>query len=155
MTDQHSLYDYDADAQPDAEKTITIAHVDEPHDVYGGRHSHGAHMGETLPPEKGWLGNPYRLSDFSREQAINRFEMAFHDELRKSSRFCNAVLSLTGKVVACHCRRSGDDEPACHLDVVRNYLLEGYVHWIAHHEHDIALTEAEHKQMADDPEGEI
>jgi len=152
MTNEKTLFDFDPDAQPTSEKTITICHVDEDHDVYGGRHSYGRCMGETAPGQNGWLGNPYTVADHGREECIAMFKTRFNSELRQNHEFCLAVTALTGQRVACHCRHSDEDEPACHLDVVREALLDGRVYRIAHDLHDITLTDAERDQMADPEE---
>jgi len=140
-SDNSTLYDFDPDAQPESEQTITVGHVSEPHDFYGGRHTHGSQMGETNPPSKGWLGNPFTVAQYGREECIEKFEQAFIDELRDNHAFCNAVTALDGNVVACHCRETSEDSPSCHLDVVREMLLDGTVFAIAHHVHDIPLCD--------------
>lgn len=149
---QADIYAFDPDAQPDDQKTITVCHVDDAHDVYGGRHTHGSCMGETIPPHKGWLGNPFRVTDYGRLECIEKFEQAFLQHLKNSKPFCNAVCSLPGQRVACHCRHRDEDATegdACHLDVVRTALLDGRVFRIAHTTHDIALTTTERDRMAD------
>ena len=148
--DNKRLYDYHPDAQPEDDQTITVAHVDDPYDVYGGRaRRECGHMGGTQPPRRGWLGNPYRVAEYGREDAIDEFEDAFARELRDERAFCNAVLGLCGQVVACHCRHLTDDEPACHLDVVREWLLDGRVFRIAHDIHGIPLSGWQTERMAD------
>lgn len=147
-TDNKKLRDFDPDAEPTSEKTITIAHVNEPHDVYGGRATGGKSMEDRQPPHKGWLGNPFLVAEDGRETCIRKFRDAFLVKLRDDRQFCNAVLSLQGQVVACHCREQGEDEPACHLDVVRRFLLDGLVHRIAHDTHGIPLTDYGKERMA-------
>lgn len=149
MTEQNSLYDYDPDAAPDEEYTITVGHVDEPHDHYGGRGSHGRCFGETDPTSHGWLGNPYTLAERTREEAIHLFDAHFYETIRDDRDICNAVMALTGDVVACHCRRTTEDEPACHLDVIKAALLDGEVFTIADEVHDIPLPEWMEERKAD------
>lgn len=150
MTDDTTLFDFDPSAQAEDEKTIEVCHVAEPFDIYGGRAKGGIAMGDHHPPKKGWLGNPYRVTDYGREHCIKLFEADFYDRLRESRDFCNAVLSLMGKRVACHCRRSDEsDGKACHLDIVRHALLDGHVQRIAHDVHDITLTDKERGMMCD------
>jgi len=146
--DNQTLYDFDPDAQPESERSITVAHVDEPHDVYGGRHSYERHMGEQNPGSKGWLGNPFTVAQYGREECIEKYRGAFLKELRDSRGFCNAVVALDGRVVACHCRKSNEDSPACHLDVVREALLDGTVFGIAKHLHDIPMVDWKHEEAA-------
>ena len=148
MAQHNTLFDYDPDAQPRDERTIKVCHVDEPYDFYGGRASYGRCLGEADPTSSGWLGNPFKLADHSREEAIEKFEEAFINELSESRAFCNAVLGLEGNRVACHCRHSKETEPACHLDVVREALLDGRVYLIAQKRHQIALTDAQLDRMA-------
>lgn len=150
-TDNKSLYDYDPDAQPENEQTIAIVHVSEDYDVYGGRAPHGRCMGETDPSGRGWLGNPYRLANHGRQEAIEKFERAFIDELRNSRAFCNAVVGLPNQRVACHCRYADDDSPPCHLDVVKEALLDGRVYCIADRVHEIPLPDWK-QELACDPE---
>lgn len=149
------LYDFDPDAQPEDEATLTVAHVDEPHDLYGGRQRRGSstdHLGEVNPTKKGWLGNPHLVSEHGRETAIDLFERSFMLELRGSWAFANALIGLPGQVVACHCRHTHESEPACHLDVVREKLLDGTVFGIAHHCHDISMPEWMRKKAKPAPE---
>lgn len=139
---QSDLYDYDRAAQPTNEQTITVCHIDESFDFYGGRARGGKHIGNTQPLSKGWLGNPYRLSDgHSRDEAIEKFEEQFIEELRDRNALVNAVIGLPGNRVACHCRRSEEDKPRCHLDVIREKLLDGTVYCIAQEIHDIPICE--------------
>jgi hypothetical protein len=136
-----TLYDFDPEAAPKHERTITICHVDEDYDVYGGRAKRGACLGETNPPHRGWLGNPFRLSNYGREGCIEKFEPNFIAQLRSSRALCNAVVGLPGRRVACHCRETRETSPACHLDVVQEALLDGRVARIALDIHDIAIPE--------------
>lgn len=137
---QSTFHHFDTDAVPESDRTITVAHIDDPYDVYGGRGPHGRCLGATNPGKRGWLGNPHRLAYHSRQEAIEKFETAFLAELRENWHFCNAVIGPPGQVVACHCRHIDDDEPACHLDVIREALLDGTVFSIAL-DHDIAIPE--------------
>jgi len=148
-TEDSDLFAYDTEAQPTDQRTLTVCHVNESYDIYGGRHNHGRQMGEVNPPTKGWLGNPYRVSDYGREKCIELFEEAFIDQLRDNRVFCNAVAALPGTRVACHCRHQNETEPACHLDVVREALLDGRVFRVAHSIHGIPLTEIEKSRMCD------
>lgn len=151
MTENSKLRDFDPDAAPDSDKTLTVAHVDEAYDIYGGRATGSKSMADVQPPYKGWLGNPHRLAecDGGREEAIEKFEQDFIEKLRDDRLFCASVATLSGKVVACHCRSQTEDEPACHLDVVREHLLSGVVYRIAHDAHDLPLTDFEKTEMAD------
>jgi hypothetical protein len=102
-------------------------------------------LGETAPPSKGWLGNPFKVSDYGREKCIEMYEKAFLKELEESWHFTNACVGLPGRVVACHCRRTTEDEPACHLDVVREALLDGTVFGVARDVHEISMADWKHE----------
>lgn len=140
-SDQSSFHDFDPESTPESDRTITIVHVDESHDLYGGRGAYGRYLGETNPTKKGWLGNPHRVADHGREECIELFEETFIQVLRDDFRVANACVALPGRVVACHCRKRSEDEPACHLDVVREKLLDGTVFGIAKHAHDIPMAD--------------
>lgn len=140
MTDQSKFTQFDKETPTDR-RTITVAHVSEDYDLYGGRATHGRCLGEAEPPQSGWLGNPHTLSNHSREEAIDLYRDDFIRQLAQSWRFVNACVALPGTTVACHCRRSDEDEPGCHLDVVRELLLDGTVFGFAKHAHDISMAE--------------
>lgn len=145
MQDQNTLYDYDPDAAPENERTITIAHVDDPYDYYGGRGTYGRCLGETNPPHNGWLGNPFRVADYGREECIEKFDDYFLEAVRSNKALCGGLVGLPGTVVACHCRHIKEDEPRCHLDVIREKLLSGEIFTIADRVHDITLPEWQHE----------
>lgn len=149
--DDKSLGDFDVDAVPTEDRTITVCHVSEAYDTYGGRSNYGGWLGNEQPSKKGWLGNPFPLSDYTRTEAIEKYEHRFLETLATSKPVANAVVGLPGCAVACHCRRSDEDEPACHLDVVREWLLEGYAFYVAAEEHDISMPEWMH-ELATKPE---
>jgi len=128
--------DHDQDAQessdllgvPAAEITagITVCHRDDPHDVYGGRGRGSANVRTTPPEERGWLGNPFKLGDSDdRAEVIARYVPTFYGRLASDPDFRAAVLDLPGKRVACWCRHAEEDAPACHLDVVDQFLRGG------------------------------
>jgi hypothetical protein len=141
MTKQHDLTKYDRNAAPTDQRTIIVSHVSEDTDLYGGRANRGRCMGETDPPRSGWLGNPHRVADHGREEAIEKFREDFVEQLRTDWGFANACVSLPGQSVACHCRQSNEDEPDCHLDVVRSLLLDGTVFAAAYYDHDISMAD--------------
>lgn len=111
---------YDEGGEP----TITVCHVREPYDIYGGRGRQAAHLLNTPVGQRGWLGNPYRLDDHDRDTAVAKYARAFLGRLR-TTEFSDAVEDLRGQRVACWCRRSDEAEPRCHLDVVRAFLADG------------------------------
>lgn len=73
--------------------------------------------------ERGWLGNPYALSDgYSREESVELFSELFHSRLRADREFREAVHDLAGSVLGCWCRSLDVGAPACHGDVIADYL---------------------------------
>lgn len=110
------------------EDTIQVCHVDEEQfDEYGGRsyrNGKNRHLGNTEVGNTGWLGNPFTTDTLPRQQAIELYERAFQYRMIHDDEFRKEVVALRGKQVACHCRHSDDDSPACHLDVVRDFLSE-------------------------------
>lgn len=133
------LDDYDVESPTntlaDTDFGITVCHIIENYDLRGHRH-YGSGMDERNPPHSGWLGNPYPKDEHGRETCIRLFRSDFKDKLRTDPNFALAVKSLSGRAVACYCRRSDEDEPACHLDVVDELLSNGFVHGCCHHLHD-------------------
>jgi hypothetical protein len=151
VSDRPDLDEFLDTQSPDTQDQtgVTICHVSEDFEVYGGRGPGARSMEDTHPPHKGWLGNPYPASDHGRENCIGMFKRDFYDALRDRPDFANAVLSLSGRSVACYCRASDADDPACHLDVVDAALQSGHVQRIAHQIHDIPLTEQQTAEMCD------
>lgn len=87
-------------------------------DVYIGRANGGKdHMMNTLPTKKGWLGNPYSLSEYSREQSIKKFKIDFKHKLKNDLYFRQEVKKLKGKILGCFCKPK-----SCHGDVIKEYL---------------------------------
>ncbi|WP_276253606.1 DUF4326 domain-containing protein [Halomontanus rarus] len=90
-------------------------------DVYAGRAKSGeSNLLNTEPGDRGWLGNPYSVERFGREQAIAMYTHAVLHRCEQDVEFRNALGDLqgTGTVLGCWCRRLEDDEPACHCDVL-------------------------------------
>lgn len=87
--------------------------------VYIGRADDGqVHMATTTSPGvMGWLGNPYKLKDYSREESIEKFRRDFYHRLRQSAWFRRSVLQCVGKKLVCWCKPE-----ACHGDVIAEYL---------------------------------
>lgn len=107
-------------------KGIIVCHKTEPHDTYGGRGTNCSHLLNTSPPDRGWLGNPYRLRDYDyRLAVIEKYATAFLIKIEANHEFKAAVHDLDGERVACWCRHSNESEPPCHLDVVNEYIESG------------------------------
>lgn len=87
-------------------------------DVYIGRGPGGRDMHTTPIGERGWLGNPYAVDEYGREESIDRFRSDFEDRLETDSEFRQAVRELAGKCLGCWCQNIEDDEPACHGEII-------------------------------------
>lgn len=94
-------------------------------EYYIGRGQNQRHMlSDTVTPgDRGWLGNPYSLQDgFDREDSIKKFGKAFCDKLERDDEFREAVHDLEGDTLGCWCQREDEDSPACHGEVIAEYL---------------------------------
>jgi len=103
-------------------EVVNINHVrHDEWDVYIGRKNDGVyHMNSVDVGEPGWLGNPYKLSENTRSEAIQKYRRAFYKRLDEDPDFKEAVEELRGKTLACHCKPKD-----CHGDVIREYLSKG------------------------------
>ena len=97
-----------------------VVHRSEPHDVYIGRGRGGdGHLKNTEIGETGWLGNPYKLDDgYSRKQSLALYWADLSYRIEHDPEFSCALARLKGQRLACYCRSSHEDEPACHGDVL-------------------------------------
>ena len=87
-------------------------------DVYIGRGPKGRAMGEAPIGERGWLGNPYEVEEYGREECIRQFKGTFSLRLVDDVEFREAVAGLSGKRLGCWCQRLDEDKPACHGEVI-------------------------------------
>jgi hypothetical protein len=88
-------------------------------DEYVGRGQNGRHMLSVGKPGlRGWLGNPFTMEDYSREESIEKFREAFADKLDRHPEFRDAVRDLAGQTLGCWCQRLDEDSPACHAEVI-------------------------------------
>ena len=69
------------------------------------------------PPYKGFLGNPYHMPPFTRDEACRYFHEYFHSRLQNDEAFFKAVMVLKGKVLGCMCAPL-----QCHGDSVVAFL---------------------------------
>lgn len=90
-------------------------------DVYAGRGDCRRDMLDMNPGARGWLGNPFRLDNYTREESIRRFRRVFEWRLDADREFREAVRDLAGQTLGCWCQRIDDDEPACHAEVVAEW----------------------------------
>lgn len=97
-----------------------VVHRSEPHDVYIGRGRGGdGHLKNTEIGETGWLGNPYKLDEgYSRKQSLALYWADLSYRIEQNPEFSRALARLKGQRLACYCRSSHEDEPACHGDVL-------------------------------------
>ena len=120
-TKQNTILDATADLSG-----ITVCHKDEDIDVYGGRGTNQANLRNTDVGKYGWLGNPYRINkQQGRAEVIAKYVPAFYSRMAEDHEFREAVKQLDGKRVGCWCRHSHEDGPACHLDVIDQFLKGG------------------------------
>lgn len=91
-------------------------------DVYVGRGPNGRHM-ESTPHvhQRGWLGNPYPVDNYGREESLRRFMESFRHKLSYDPEFREAVGELAGSVLGCWCQRLDEDEPACHAEIIAEH----------------------------------
>lgn len=90
-------------------------------DVYIGRGRGGRTMQDVEPRNRGWLGNPFTLDDYSREESIEKFREAFEDRLERDDEFRAAVRDLAGQRLGCWCQSLDADGPACHGEVIAEH----------------------------------
>lgn len=99
-------------------KTEVVNIYSDDYDIYIGRGGSGdKHILNTEPFEKGWLGNPFTLSEYSREKSIKKFKNAFVKKLKNDKEFRQAVKKIKGKTLGCFCKPK-----SCHGDVIAGYL---------------------------------
>ncbi len=99
--------------------TTKRVHTTDDYDLYGGRGNNGERNIATAANnheigQEGWLGNPYKLNDYDRDQAIELYERDLTWLIEEKSWFREALKSLYGKRIACSCPSHMD----CHVDVL-------------------------------------
>ena len=85
-------------------------------DVYCGRAS-SCPEGFTGPGADGMFGNPYLLTNHSREISLELYRALFAKRLLLEQPFAEAVLALRGKVLGCWCVPL-----PCHAQVIADWL---------------------------------
>lgn len=83
------------------------------------------YKGDKLPPEailvnrsSRW-GNPYKVSEYGRAEALRLYRIYLEDKLREEPGY---LLPLIGKDIACNCALSED----CHGDILLEKIREIY-----------------------------
>jgi hypothetical protein len=100
--------------------TTTRVHKDDPNcDVYIGRGEDGEfHLAKAVSnhefDREGWLGNPYRMSDYSRQKAIELYERDLQWIIEEKPWFRSVLKNLYGKNLGCYCAEHQD----CHGDIL-------------------------------------
>ncbi len=120
---ENSQKDGEQDSEDELRTRVGHCKADET-DIYVGRGQNGRDMLSVgKPGKRGWLGNPFTLDDgHSREESIDRFRDAFYDKLGRDDEFRAAVEDLDGDVLGCWCQRLDEDSPACHAEVIADYV---------------------------------
>lgn len=90
-------------------------------DVYIGRGKGGKSILNTEPGKRGWLGNPFPLDEYTREESIKKFRKVFEEKLENDEEFKKKVAELSGKTLGCWCQGVNDTEPACHGEVIAEH----------------------------------
>jgi len=91
-------------------------------DVYIGRGPNARDMTETPIGERGWLGNPYPVSECdSRLASIEAFKADFLTRLKVDPKFREAVTDLSGKTLGCWCQELDDETPPCHGEIIARW----------------------------------
>jgi hypothetical protein len=87
------------------------------YDVYIGRRDGGDTTIQNAPPGD-CFGNPYPLTDYSRESSVRKFAALLGTLLEERPIYRLHVRDLAGQTLGCWCRRVNEREPACHGDVL-------------------------------------
>jgi hypothetical protein len=66
---------------------------------------------------RGWLGNPFPLSEYNREESCNRFQEAFLKRIQSDPEFREAVIALKDQALGCYCHPL-----QCHGHIIAEYL---------------------------------
>ena len=110
MTKQQTL------AGDEVTSVVHLGHSE--YDVYIGRSDGGnGHMLSKDVGERGWLGNPFEVGEYTREQSIEEFEYEFEKKCYENQEFRDAVIDLHGKTLGCFCKPKD-----CHGDVIAQYV---------------------------------
>lgn len=73
--------------------------------------------------QRGWLGNPYPVEQFGREQSVAMFVQAILLKIEQDPDFLKALVNrCRGQTLGCWCHRIGEDGPTCHGDVIRDIV---------------------------------
>jgi len=113
------------DCMQQKHESVRIGHCKQDDtDVYIGRGRGSDGMLEISPEDKGWIGNPFSVSEHGRERCLELFEQAFARKILMQKSFWCYVSRLSGKTLGCWCRTLDENQPACHGDVIARWLDE-------------------------------
>jgi len=117
--------------------------------VYIGRGAGGtAHIMNSTVGERGWLGNPFPLSKYSRKESINEYRKVFYKKINSDPEFKAAVKDLKGEILGCYCKPKD-----CHGDVIAEYLNKLDISADADRTSLVAEKEVGKKSVSDVEEG--
>lgn len=92
-------------------------------DVYIGCSEDGNGLVNVYYPNKGWLGNPYSISEYGRKKSMELFEQTLARKIVLSSSFWRRLTTLRGCVLGCSCRAVDEEAPpVCHGDVIAKWV---------------------------------
>lgn len=102
----------------DSSLPISKRHQSTAKSVYIGRGPNGRHLLNTAVGEVGWLGNPFPIPKFSREECIDLYRKAFLARIARDPAFREAVLALKdADELRCYCHPL-----PCHGDPICEWL---------------------------------
>ncbi|AZH26828.1 DUF4326 domain-containing protein [Haloplanus aerogenes] len=115
--------DEDEDEPGDDEQRTRVGHCQHDEtDVYIGRHGDGGEHDFLSVDESGaagWLGNPYPVEVFGRQESVAMFTHALLTELEERPELRRELVErCRGKVLGCWCQRLDEDGPLCHGEVI-------------------------------------
>ena len=89
-------------------------------ELYVGRGRRGVNLHSAKIGEYGWLGNPYDVLTFGREESVEMFRKALKSKLLCNPEFAKAFYALRGKyhTVVCWCK----SDQKCHGDIIADLL---------------------------------
>lgn len=120
--DEHDDADEEPAQDPDEQRTRVGHCKHDETDVYIGRHGDdGEHDFLTVgePGAAGWLGNPYPVDVFGREESVAMFTHALLTELEERPELRRELVErCRGNVLGCWCQRIDEDGPLCHGEVI-------------------------------------
>jgi hypothetical protein len=115
--------DLDEDEHDEDEQRTRVGHCQHDEtDVYIGRHGDDGEddfLSVDEPGAAGWLGNPYPVEVFGREESVAMFTHALLTELEERPGLRRELVErCRGKVLGCWCQRVDEDGPLCHGEVI-------------------------------------